>query len=298
MDTWGIDTVISNVWWADKLTYLAIRDRKVRWILVMHGCYEALLANPHWDNDFSQLVRPLLMRADRIVYTAEKNLKAIESVGLTFRNSPVKIDNGFVKPTEFTAKSRADLDVNDSDFVFGLISRAIPEKGWEEAIIATIKLNEALDGRRVHLFLIGESAYAEALRKKYKHKGVIHFVGFQANLAEWISMFDAGLLPTYFQSESQPLTIIEFLAHNKPVIATDIGEIRAMLVRGKKQAGILLPLVDSTIQLDDLFLAMKRLTSNEGYTYDRLKENCEELFSPYDMRTCAEAYMSLIEKQG
>jgi len=297
IDSEDIDTIISNVWWADKLAYFAVKDRKVKWFIVMHGCYEALVANPHWDGDFLQLVGPLLMRADQIVYTAEKNLTAIASLDLRLKNSPVKINNGFCKPDAVVGKRRIEFGVAEGDFVFGLISRAIPEKGWEPAIIATLKLNEILDNRRVHLFLIGESDYAAGLRRKYKKEEVIHFVGFQANLSEWIYMFDAGLLPTYFQSESQPLIIIEFLAHNKPVIATDIGDIRTMLIRGKKRAGILLPLVDGTIQVDDLFLAMKRFVYNEDHIYDRLKDNCEELFSPYDMKTCAESYLSLLEME-
>jgi glycosyltransferase involved in cell wall biosynthesis/2-polyprenyl-3-methyl-5-hydroxy-6-metoxy-1,4-benzoquinol methylase/GT2 family glycosyltransferase/organic radical activating enzyme len=298
IDTYRIDAVISNVWWADKLAYYAVKDKNVKWVLVMHGCYEALVANPHWDGDFQKIVRHLLLKADHIVYTADKNLKAIESLGLSLKDKLVKINNGFFKPAGFTAKSRADFGVNDSDFVFGLISRAIPEKGWEEAILATVKLNKILENRRAHLFLIGESKYADDLKAKYGKGETIHFVGFQSNLAEWIAMFDAGLLPSYFQSESQPLIIIEFIAHNKPVIATDIGEIRTMLVRDGKQAGILIPTVASTIKVDHLFTAMKRLAFNEDHIYDTLRANCEELFQPYDMKTCAEAYMSLIEKQG
>jgi hypothetical protein len=71
-----------------------------------------------------------------------------------------------------------------------------------------------------------------------------------------------------------------------------------MLVRDGKQAGILIPTVASTIKVDHLFTAMKRLAFNEDHIYDTLRANCEELFQPYDMKTCAEAYMSLIEKQG
>ena len=298
IDTYRIDAVISNVWWADKLAYYAIKDKNVEWVLVMHGCYEALVANPHWDGDFQNIVRQLLLKADHIVYTADKNLKAIEALGLSLKDKLVKINNGFFKPAGFTAKSRADFGVNDSDFVFGLISRAIPEKGWEQAILATVKLNKILENRRAHLFLIGESKYADNLKAKYGKGETIHFVGFQSNLAEWIAMFDAGLLPSYFQSESQPLIIIEFIAHNKPVIATDIGEIRTMLVHDGKQAGILIPTVASKIKVDHLFQAMKRLAFNEDHIYDTLRANCEELFQPYEMKACAEAYMSLIEKQG
>ena len=297
IDTYGIDAVISNVWWSDKLAYLAVKDKKVRWVLVMHGCYEALVANPHWDGDFQRIVRPLLLRADRIVNTADKNLTALESLGLSLKDKLIKINNGFLKPDRFTAKIRTELGVNDNDFVFGLISRAIPEKGWEQAILATVKLNKVLENRRAHLFLIGEGRYAEELKGKYAKDETIHFVGFQSNLAEWIAMFDAGLLPSYFQSESQPLIIIEFIAHNKPVIATDIGEIHTMLIRGKKKAGILIPIVAGTVKVDDLFLAMKQLAFNEGHMYDRLRANCEELFQPYDMKTCAEAYISLLEEK-
>jgi glycosyltransferase involved in cell wall biosynthesis/glycogen synthase len=291
----GIDAVISNVWWSDKLAYFAIKEKKVRWVLAMHGCYEALAANPGWDSDFQRIIKPLLLRADHIVYTADKNLAPLESLGLSLKDKLIKINNGFLKPDGFITRKRGEFGVKDSDFIFGLISRAIPEKGWEQAILATKELNKILENRQVHLFIIGAGKYATDLKDRYADDKTLHFLGFQSNLAEWITMFDAGLLPSYFLSESQPLSIIEFIAHHKPVIATDIGEIRTMLIRNEKQAGILVPIVAGRVLVDDLFLAMKQLTFDEDRIYDKLSNNCEELFRPYDMKTCAEAYIALIE---
>lgn len=298
IDKYKIDTVISHVWWADKLVYSSIKNRKVKWLLVMHGCYEALVEHPDWDKDFPRIARPLLKRADYIVYTANKNFTAIESIDSNIqKNKCIKINNGFLRRDASIKISRNKFGLKDGDFAFGLISRAIPEKGWEQGILATKSLNEILNDNRVHLFLIGESEYAEQLKKSYSKYGYIHFLGFQEDLTNWIAMFDAGLLPTYFESESQPLIIIEFLAQKKPVIATDIGEIRNMLVHGNKQAGILIPIIGKTVSISELTQAMKRLVINEDCIYDMFRENSEELFKPYDMKRCAESYISLIEEK-
>ena len=57
---------------------------------------------------------------------------------------------------------------NMDDFIFCLCTRAIPEKGWEEAIKATLEINalqhEMRKGKQAHLRLIGDGEYKQTLR--------------------------------------------------------------------------------------------------------------------------------------
>lgn len=67
------------------------------------------------------------------------------------------------------------------------------------------------------------------MREKYKDYKYIHFIMDLKKPSEWIGwvkVFDVAILPSYFISESLPNSIIEYLAYDKPVISTNIGEIQ------------------------------------------------------------------------
>ena len=53
-------------------------DTPIKWVLTMHGCYESLLENPHWDQKFLEYFPKMLNKVDSWVYTAEKNKKIFE----------------------------------------------------------------------------------------------------------------------------------------------------------------------------------------------------------------------------
>jgi hypothetical protein len=74
------------------------------------------------------------------------------------------------------------------------------------------------------LVLVGSSDYLDGLRAATTNPRV-HFVGFAPNPIDWVRLFDVGLLPSYFASESLPNCVAEYLFCGAPVVATRIGEI-------------------------------------------------------------------------
>jgi glycosyltransferase involved in cell wall biosynthesis len=287
--------VISFIWWSDKLAYQAFGDKKIPCIISMHGCYEMLLHNPNVDEYFNSNVKDILNRANKIVYTANKNKEIFKVLNMENNSKISKIDNGFVLG-DYPKKRKEELGIKESDFVFGLVARAIPEKGYEEAIKALIALNKTEENKS-HLILVGASAYVDELKKKYNEK-YIHFIDEFSFPNEWIGweeLFDVGLLPSYFKSESLPTVIVEYLFLNKPVIATDIAEIKSMLQNGKTEAGITISLKNGKADVELLTSAMKKLKNDKKY-YNNLKENTKVLSKRFDMDMCINKYKNLIEE--
>src|SRR5262249_52066284 len=134
----------------------------------------------------------------------------------------------------------------ESEFCFVLSSRAIPEKGWEGAIIAVRRINDLppadRGGRRARLILIGDGYHAEEVRQRFADEPAVTFRGQLEHPVDTIVQCDAGLLPSWFVSESAPLAIIEYLACGLPVIATDRGSIPQMIRHQDRVAGIIVPL--------------------------------------------------------
>jgi len=183
------------------------------------------------------------------VYTTEKNLGPLMAAGLHAAGSSrfVKLPNG-IAPTTIEPIVRADHGIPDDAFVLCCVSRAIPEKGWAEAIEA-VALARRMTDRDIRLILVGNGP----LHDEYCRSGAPEFVslvGFHENSVGFYAAADMGLMLTRFKSESFPLTIIDCLFAGRPFIATDVGEIRRMLTTDRGLAGDVLQLADWTVPVD------------------------------------------------
>jgi len=175
--------------------------------------------------------------------------------------------------------------------VFGMVSRGIPEKGWERCIEAFNKLNMS----NTDLVLVGGGEYIESLKQKYAAKVNIHFTGHSDEPLEWINIFDVGLLPSTYASESLPTAVIEYLCLNKPVIASDAGEIKNMLQKDGQQAGVVIPILDNKIDNNLLADAMKKYIEDKAL-YAEHSANAAICFRQFDLDECADKYLDLYVK--
>src|SRR6185312_10673278 len=154
---------------------------------------------------------------------------------------------------------RQSLNIGPTAFVFGMVSRGVSTKGWEEAIEAFM----LLDKPGTHLVFIGDSDYVQDLKTKYAAQVNVHFVGFSSEPLEWINLFDVGLLPSTYPSESLPNVIVEYLRCNKPVIASDAGEIKKMISYMGSDAGIIIPVNEGKVPVAGVLDAMKKYTEDK-----------------------------------
>lgn len=203
-----------------------------------------------------------------------------------------KIYNGYegnitAQPTEL--KKQLGIPVND--FVFGMVSRGIPEKGWQVAIDAFLQLNN----NKTHLVLTGSGDYITSLKEKYQSEKRIHFTGHADNPINWINIFDVGLLPSTYASESLPTVIIEYLYCGIPVVASDAGEIVNMTGQEVHPAGIIVPIKDGKVDAGQFSHAMNSYIDNKEL-YSRHKKNATACYQMFDMSKCVKAYTQVYEQ--
>ena len=177
-----------------------------------------------------------------------------------------------------------------------MIGRGIKEKGWEEAIRAFILVKESLWSAHhinAHLILAGDGDFLNTLKKDHSNIPNIHFTGNISSPLKIIKLFDAGLLPSY--SECYPISVIEYLLLNKPIIATRVGEIPTMITGYEGEAGIVVNINESgKCNMEELKAAMIKLATDKNF-YAEKKRICESAVSKFDMKLCVERYVSLYE---
>jgi glycosyltransferase involved in cell wall biosynthesis len=184
------------------------------------------------------------------VYTADKNLGPFIEHGLYHKDPGrfVKYPNG-MEPLKIKAVLRTEIGMPQDAFVLCCVSRAVPEKGWSEAIEAVTKARD-MSGRDIRLTLVGNGLVYD----EYCRTGVpeyVYLAGFDNNSVGFYALADMGIMLTKFKNESFPLTIIDCLFAGKPYISCDVGEIRNMLTEGNDIAGAVVSLTDWQVSIDE-----------------------------------------------
>lgn len=203
-----------------------------------------------------------------------------------------KIYNGYTgRVTEDAQKLKTQLGISATDFVFGMVSRGIPDKGWQVAIDAFLQI-----GRNdTRLILTGQSEYLSSLQQKYAGESRIHFTGHADNPINWINIFDVGLLPSTYPSESLPTVIIEYMYCHVPVIASDAGEIVNMTGQRTAPAGIIAPVKEGKVNAATVAEAMQKYIIDKQL-YEKHKENTALCYNMFDMNKCVDAYTDIYSK--
>jgi glycosyltransferase involved in cell wall biosynthesis len=203
-----------------------------------------------------------------------------------------KIYNGYKGAVnEDAAILKSKLGIKENDFVFGMVSRGIPGKGWQVAIDAFLKLKNP----DTHLVLTGDGEYLNSLKEKYAAHKNIHFTGHSDNPIDWINIFDVGLLPSTYPSESLPTVIIEYLYCNIPVIASDAGEIINMTGQGITPAGIIVPIKEGALDAGAFAKCMHQYIDDKEL-YNNHRDNAAICYRMFDMDKCVDAYTNVYQQ--
>ena len=255
---------------------------KCRQFITLHGMYETI------DNyNQKRLINAVSRSCTHFAYIADKNIEPFLANGAYDEKKFTKFDNGLpildIKPIK-----RGELGIEESAFVLCLASRGIPEKGWEEGIQA---VNEARKrcSRPIHLIILGDGEIREKLEDS--SPDYIHFMGIKNNVRDYFSMSDAGFLPSRFRGESYPLVVCESILCNRPVIATDIAEVKNQLKDEHGDlAGRLVKIDNWKIDMNDLINAIVELAENKEL-YNELKARTRSAGKKFDITNVVQKYL-------
>jgi glycosyltransferase involved in cell wall biosynthesis len=133
---------------------------------------------------------------------------------------------------------RAELGIPAGAFVIGAVGHLRPEKNLPRLFEATSRLLADLDA---HVLVLGDGPQRPALERLAAQaplRGRVHFAGHQADLIPYYRAMDLFALTS--DTEQMPISLLEAMASRLPVVATNVGDVRAMLP-GEQAAFLALP---------------------------------------------------------
>lgn len=148
-----------------------------------------------------------------------------------------KFSSGQISPADVSAV-RSELGLNESQPLFLSVAEFIPRKHPQDVIQALAHLSRS----KVHLAFAGEGALLPEMKALTARLGIsdnIHFLGHRQDIPALMQTAVAVILAS--EQEGLPISVIEALCMNKPVVGTNIRGTRDLL---QDDCGLLVPLAD------------------------------------------------------
>lgn len=249
--------------------------------LTEHGIYarerEEDIIKSHWvGDDFKKIWIDYFYFLSKIAYKYSDKI-----ISLFKYNGDLQMSLGAPKDRTFVVSNGVDIDrfstikkEKTEKFIIGSILRIVPIKDVKMMIKAfKIATNTIKD---VELYLIGpyeeDPDYYEECKElvdNLKLNSQIIFTG-KVDVMDYLGRLDIFLLSSI--SEGQPLSILEAMSAKIPIIATDVGDCRGILIDHKEigHAGVIVPPTSYTAMAKEIITLYKnksrlKLLGERGY---------------------------------
>jgi glycosyltransferase involved in cell wall biosynthesis len=177
------------------------------------------------------LYRRVALRGAAVVVVSETLRRiAIETWrldGARVHFIPNGIDVASFAPRDGNPELRAALGIPAAALVVGAVGHLRSEKNLPRLVAAAAELAGEFD---LHLLILGDGPERERIERAAAGSalaGRVHLVGHQADPRAHYRAMD--VFASSSDMEQMPLSLIEAMASALPVVATDVGDVRAML---------------------------------------------------------------------
>ncbi len=199
----------------------------------------------------------------------------------------IELDERVTPDQNGRGESRRYLGIPGDRFAVGWIGRMTAVKRTDDVLVAFKRLRDC--GVDAVLCMVGDGPDRLQLEQRAHELGVARdtvFLGYQEDVAPFYAAFDALVLPS--GNEGTPVSVIEALAAELPVVATRVGGVPDVVRDGEDgflvEAGATDDLADRLAELagDPALRAQMGKQGRERvlprYAVDRLVDDVDELY--------------------
>jgi glycosyltransferase involved in cell wall biosynthesis len=196
--------------------------------------------------------------------------------------------HGTIPPDGHAGVDRKTLGLSPGDFVVGTVAVLRPQKAISDLLRAARLLRDDIPNLRFLVVGDGPQRNAlEALVDELGLRGAVIFLGFRRDVERLLPSMDVCVNSSHF--EGSPLAIMEFMGSGRPIVATSVGGVPALL---DGHCGLLVPPGDPHA----LAAAIQKLEQNPELRATLAANALAKHHACFDIRTNIKALERLYEE--
>ena len=254
---------------------------------------------------FKEIERNLAKKSDAIV--AISNIQKNELTEVYKICDPEKthvIQLGFdlepfhLKRINSRSSQRVQWNIGENEVAIGIIGRLAPVKNHDfflDVISSVLKKTS----KSIKIFIVGDGAERESIESRVKeinleHEGRIELTSWISDIGEFNSAMDIICLTS--NNEGTPVSLIEAQAGGIPIVTTDVGGVRDIVLEG--DTGFVVPVNDKELFVKRVLELIedenkREKMSQNGWNFVQEKFHYKTLASNMDT-----LYKNLLEKRN
>ena len=203
--------------------------------LLVHTFHGHVLSNyfsPAVEHSFIKAERWLARRTDVLIAVSDEVRDELLQLGIgnlhQYRVIPLGLELSSLMSNQPRGALRERFHLNDDIALVGCIGRLVPIKDLPALLVAIKKVTDC------HLVVIGDGEERARLERLSADLGLsnrVHFTGWVADVSSALADIDVVALSS--RNEGTPVALIEAAAAARPVVATDVGGVRSVVLDGR-----------------------------------------------------------------
>lgn len=189
-----------------------------------------------WPDGVGRLNRMLTSITDGFIAVAKHHAEFLVEFEKFPQEKVFMIPNGidtgrFKSCSNDRNKWRSKIGIPASSPALGIVAALRPEKNHELFLQCAARTLEKIPD--AHFVIAGDGPRRgdlEAIAAEKSISDKIHFLGSVSDIPGVLSMLDVFALTSH--NEASPVSILEALSCNRPVVATDVGSIKESVIHG------------------------------------------------------------------
>ena len=222
-----------------------------------HGWYFNAQISDKKKRIFALIEKMLALKTDKIINISKSEYESALKYKIASERKMCIIENGidftkFKNNDKNREETRKKYNIKDNEILIGVVGRLSEQKDPMTMIKAFELVNKEKNNTR--LMYVGAGELEENVKQYAKEKNIsdkVIITGWVNNVEQYIPAFDIAVLPSKW--EGFGLVLIEYMACDKPIVASNIGGI-ADIIRDKENGLLCNPNNDKEISKKILYM--------------------------------------------
>ncbi len=224
-----------------------------------HGWYFNAKISDKKKKTFALIEKILAIKTDKIINISKSEYVSALKYKIASEKKMCIIENGidftkFKNNDKYRKETRKKYHIEDSEIIIGVVGRLTEQKDP----ITMIKAFELVHrkNKNTKLMYVGSGELEKDVKQYAEEKNIVDKViitGWVNNVEQYIPAFDIAVLPSKW--EGFGLVLIEYMACDKPIIATNTGGISDIIL--DKRNGFLIRVEDTKDLSEKIILFIK-----------------------------------------